>query len=388
MSIPTYPKLYSLAADGKKTYEWSIEIRPLADEGYEIVTSHGLTDGKKVVHSSEIKEGKAKRTILEQATLEANRKWKNKKEKELYVENIENVANEAPVRPMLANKFSFDQYEKTSRGFKIKFPAYVQRKYDGIRCIAYLSKEGNVVLESRKGTVFENFDGLKEELKTVLRGSHGVYLDGELFTKEFDFETISGLVRLTAKKCGDKERELINRMEYHIYDVYNAKEVNMKYEERYRYLNDAILSTEYDTSRCKKVETILVDKLEDVKRLHDQFVGEGFEGIMIRDRDGTYEINKRSKYLQKYKEFTDEEFKIVGYHEGTGDEKGTVIWDCLTTDGKPFAVRPRGTFEARKKLFDEADQYIGKWLTVVFQEFSADGIPRFPVGKAIRENGI
>ena len=29
--------------------------------------------------------------------------------------------------------------------------------------------------------------------------------------------------------------------------------------------------------------------------------------------------------------------------------------------------------------------YIGKMLTVIFQEYSGIGVPRFPVGKCIRE---
>ena len=101
--------------------------------------------------------------------------------------------------------------------------------------------------------------------------------------------------------------------------------------------------------------------------------------------NGIYEVNKRSKYLQKFKEFLEEEFKIVGFHEGSSDEKGSVVWNCVTKDNQEFSVRPKGTFESRKKLFDEGDKYIGKQLTVIFQEYSTEGIPRFPVGKAIRD---
>ena len=87
----------------------------------------------------------------------------------------------------------------------------------------------------------------------------------------------------------------------------------------------------------------------------------------------------------KYKEFMEEEFKIIGFHEGTGDEKGIVIWECETPDKKQFSVRPKGTREIRKELYDNGDKYIGKLLTVIFQEYTNDGIPRFPVGKSIRD---
>ena len=60
---------------------------------------------------------------------------------------------------------------------------------------------------------------------------------------------------------------------------------------------------------------------------------------MIRNKDGEYGINKRSKNLQKFKEFYDQEFQIVGYEEGTGNDAGTVIWVCMTQQGDLFKAR-------------------------------------------------
>ena len=40
--------------------------------------------------------------------------------------------------------------------------------------------------------------------------------------------------------------------------------------------------------------------------------------------------------------------------------------------------------EARE-LYDNGNKYIGSLLTVIFQEYTNDGIPRFPVGKGIRD---
>jgi DNA ligase-1 len=80
----------------------------------------------------------------------------------------------------------------------------------------------------------------------------------------------------------------------------------------------------------------------------------------------------------------EDEFEIVGFHQGDAGEKGCVVWDCINDESKTFAVRPRGTFEQRKEWFLEGDSYIGKKITVIFQEYSQDGIPRFPVGKSIR----
>ena len=387
--IPDFPKLFKINSH-KKVSLWEIKI---VQNGtiYTIITTHGDENGKKIIHEKDIIEGKVKRSVLEQAIQDAKRKWENKKEKELYSESLkessledDNISNKKViVRPMLANTFSFDVYNTKNRSFKISFPAYVQRKYDGIRCISYL-KDDDVIIESRKGIPFQNFILLKEELKNILKKlPPHFYFDGELYTNELDFETISGLIRLHEKKITPDDIELINNIDYHIYDFVDTDKLDLTYGERYMMLNNILKKNKL--KRCKTVETIQIEKLEDIKTYHDLFVGDGYEGIMIRDINGPYEINKRSKYLQKFKEFLEEEFKIIGFHEGTGDEKGIVIWDCETKDGKPFAVRPKGTFESRKKLYDEGNKYLGKLLTVIFQEYSAENIPRFPVGKGIRD---
>ena len=121
-----------------------------------------------------------------------------------------------------------------------------------------------------------------------------------------------------------------------------------------------------------------------MKKYHDQFVDEGYEGIMIRNKDGEYGINKRSKHLQKFKEFFDQEFEIVGYEEGKGNAEGTVIWICITENGDLFSAQPTGTVAERTEYFKNGDDYIGATLTVRYFEMTDDGIPRFPKGVAIR----
>ncbi len=385
--IPVFPKLYQLN-NNQKIYEWSIRIEKSSGDSYDIITSHGEKDGKQVPHIKNIDKGKVKRSVLEQATLEAESKWKNKKEKDLYCESIEETTNNTEenvvVRPMLANTFSFDVYSKGGRGFKISLPAYVQRKYDGIRCIAYL-KNGEVVLESRKGIAFQNFEELRKQLKVMLNQQPSTfYFDGELYTNKYDFEVLCGLVRLTEKKVTKEDKERINQIEFHIYDFVNTAELSMKYKQRYEFL-ESFLTQHMSLELIKNVPTEEVKTLNDIKSKHDFYIQEGYEGIMIRDKDGPYEVQKRSKYLQKYKEFMEEEFKIIGFSEGTSDEKGCVLWNCETKDGSVFTVRPKGTKESRMKMFEEGNKYVNKMLTVIFQEYSADNIPRFPVGKGIRD---
>ena len=117
---------------------------------------------------------------------------------------------------------------------------------------------------------------------------------------------------------------------------------------------------------------------------YDEFIQNNYEGIMIRNKDGLYKIKYRSNDLIKLKPFNDEEYKIVGFKEGTGRDKKCIIWICENSNGKKFSVRPKGTLEDRKILFNNGNKYIGKMLTVRYQEL-LDDIPRFGIGISIRD---
>jgi ATP-dependent DNA ligase len=139
------------------------------------------------------------------------------------------------------------------------------------------------------------------------------------------------------------------------------------------------------TKTLRIVPVHQVENKEDIERLLYQFLENGDEGIMIRNSDSPYEIDKRSYNLQKYKKFMDSEYKIVGAEEGHGNDEGTVVWICVNGEGKEFNVRPKGTRDARREFYNNKESYYGKSLTVKYQELTNDGIPRFPVGITIRD---
>jgi len=62
-----------------------------------------------------------------------------------------------------------------------------------------------------------------------------------------------------------------------------------------------------------------------------------------------------------------------------------VVWICETAKGQRFKCRPKGTQADRRDKYRNRQKYFGKMLTVKYQELTNDGIPRFPVGIAIRD---
>jgi ATP-dependent DNA ligase len=381
-----FPTLYGEASTGK-TKVWSIKVRDAGGLG-EIVVEHGYADGKKQVNTKVIDSGKNigkknETTAVQQAVSEARATWQKKKDAG-YVEaaagagsggrkggggsgsgKVTGVAasrakattDEVPL-PMLALDFN-------KRGGSIKFPCYVQRKYDGTRCVAV----PGAGLFSRNRKKYPHMGHILEEIKSL---PASLVLDGELFSKELTFQDIVGLVKRETLKPGDAEKQL--KIELHVYDIIS----DAPYEDRKGRLE--ALFARFKFKYLKMVTTEVCEKKEDLKALHDKYVGEGFEGIMLRNKAGLYKVGQRSSDLQKYKEFEDSEYEITGYSSGTGVEEGCVIWECKTKAGQKFMCRPRGTREERVELLAKGDSYIGKMLTVKFQELTTDGIPRFPVG--------
>lgn len=400
ISNPSFETLYKKNNKGKVTV-WSVWMEPAANNAYEVVCEYGEQDGKKIQHRKQISEGKAKRTVMEQAFLEARSKWNEKHDREGYrpsvildVSNHVFIAPTAPLRPMLANTYESAKVTASTtkgRAYRMPFPCFLQRKLDGIRCIAKLGAENHVVMESRKGTEFMYFDHIRSTILHLfdhLFLPRDLHLDGELYSDSLPFEIISGVVRQKKenKKTNEQDRVHMRQIKYYVYDVYLPSRPEATFQERLEILQ-TIQTACQANGDVQIVQTEQAREQADIKKKHDEYVAEGFEGIMLRDPIGIYEPNKRSKYLQKYKEFMEEEFRIVGFHDGEGIDQGLVIWECALGSpegGKTFSVKPKGSHEARRLAFETAQDQIGKLLTVIFQEYSSDGVPRFPVGKAIR----
>jgi len=159
-------------------------------------------------------------------------------------------------------------------------------------------------------------------------------------------------------------------LEFYIFDYFDLKRPELTFEQR---------------MDCVSVETILVHDKNEVKKYHDRFTSEGYEGVMIRDRESTYEVGQRSNYLLKYKTFQTEEYEIIGAKTGHGRDANAVVWVCKNAEGHNFNVRPEGTISQREDHYANYKQYLGKMLTVRFQNLTAINVPRFPVGVVIRD---
>ncbi len=333
-------------------------------EGDTFYVESGQVDGKKTTTDGVKCIGKQKRTDAEQASFQLNAKL-NKKKDDGYLNDLEKAKTHVIMLPMLAHSYK-------KRSHNITFPCIVQRKFDGVRCFAM--PDGRLL--SRKGKEFPHLNHLKNNLNRL------VY-DGELYSDNLTFQEIVGMVKRETLKDGDVERMKLIKLR--VYDCYDSERPLADFIVRAGTIKETSVGF---PSGWEVVENFNVHHENKIYELQKQFIEEGYEGAMVRNLNGAYALGKRSANLQKVKTFFDAEYKIVGYEQAVGNDVGTVIWVCRAeTPGaaSTFKVRPTGTREQRRVWFTHGDSYIGKMLTVKYQELTDDGIPRFPVGISVRD---
>jgi ATP-dependent DNA ligase len=166
-------------------------------------------------------------------------------------------------------------------------------------------------------------------------------------------------------------------VEYHIYDIASCSP-NTPFSQRAN-----VLASLSFTAPLIPVKTVKVNNEDELMEWFDTFRNEGYEGCMARNSNGLY-VNKRSYDLQKLKEFETEEFEIIGIEEGRGKLAGHAIFVCRIKD-QEFKAKMKGDTAMLKRYFEDHSLWKGKKLTVKYQGYTAYGIPRFPVGIAIRD---
>ena len=430
----SFPKLYAQDKNGKIKV-WTAAVLRSSGGAVASRITHGYINGKQQVAYRTCEAGKNigrsnETSPLEQSISETRRKWLDKKDKEAYTENKpadcgegygdlsgndfgdgdgdgDNASFTRPFLPMLAQTFDPADLEAGSKKKKvIKFPCFVQPKLDGLRCVSYATRSANdlvVCLQSRTGAFFTGLPHIAAALRPYLSQHPNIVIDGELYTDQMPFEELAGLIKKKKITAADVER--LKKVKYHVYDIYDHQRYDMPFAERIGLLAAAVRRCgcvandthaaaaagrilRSDTEAAAVVVLVRTEKiavLSEFRQLFAEFVESGYEGIMLRNAAGVYRANYRSNDLQKYKEFMEDEYRIIDFTQGEGRDAGAVIWVCETADGKEFTVRPRGTMEQRRAWFNEGASYIGKNVTVIYQELTEEGKPRFPVGKAVRE---
>jgi ATP-dependent DNA ligase len=334
--------------------QWSVRT-----DGDTVIVEHGQVGGslvRQVTPCTPKNVGRANATTAEQQALaEAQAKWTKQVERERYTTDSSGVVEDSYLAPMLAR-----DYTKVGHQLDWSGGVYVSRKVDGSRCLYDVAKD---TLWSRKGTPITAPSHILEQVRSL--GLKYGNLDGELYIHG---QPLNRIMSATKKK-----NELTKQLEFVLFDFAVA---DMPFSTRLAHLEELDLS---DTPNLSVLPTQLSDKA-DIKAHHDQFVQEGYEGLILREANSHYAFGQRAKGLMKYKEFREDDFLIIDVKEGLG---GQGVLECVTSGGVTFGARSRGEDSYRVWQLENKEKVIGLMATVRYFDVTEYGTPQFPVCVAI-----
>ena len=361
-----------------------------------------LTTQPKIV----VDRGKATRNIHEQVELQFNALVKGYKDKG-YIELENEIDNynseelyqllgESPtgtngvVKPMLAKQA--DKVTKTNI-FNKKWIA--SRKIDGLRCIIYLGDDGKLHTSSRGAT---NYDSAMFEILThpalikLFKNNEGLMLDGECYHHGYTLQQINSIAR-TQKVA--KDLEILQFYWYDIVDLNNPFKTRLakmksiaselkEYGSEISWEPDRIFKE--NELRIQFVPQVEVSGWDNMMKLHNEYVSEGWEGLVIRDPERPYKPNGRTNDMIKIKVYKDDCFKVVGKEAGLRGSED-MVFIMQMPDGRTFKAKPFGDREQKQEYWiNFEEKYNGHIGECKFFYYSDDGIPLQPAFKAFRDD--
>ena len=327
-----------------------------------------------------IEKGKAKRSVLQQAKLEYNSLIKKAVDKgykkladltktkfdEISVEELNDIV---PTIKTDANGNIKVQHAKSSNNCAnsvLDKEFFASRKLDGVRVSMKLIN-GAIATSSRGGGNYDVPTTLireNEQLLSFFKKNPDIILDGELYVHGWPLQKISGACR---KKEWIESRHA--PLEFWVFDIIDPK---VNFNERLDILIDMNLELE-GNKKVKILEHVFVEGWTRIKKLHDKYISEGYEGLVLRKPNKKYSPGAKNSDWIKVKEYQDAEFEITGISEGLREEDFCFV--LKTKAGKSFKAKPMGSREVRAEYLENWPLYVGKLGTVQFFELSEDKVP-------------
>lgn len=363
--------------------EWHDDVK-----GYTIQRSYGQVQGKTTLSPLIIIDRtKQKRTWTEQLELQYKSEVKKFKDKgyvevpkhpnEYTEQELSEIFGEVAtnqkgvIKPMLAK-----QESKLTNRRVLDKEWLCSRKIDGVRALFYW--DGKEIHTASRGG--EGYDPAtthireNESLINFFKENPTIILDGELYKHGKTLQQISGAARM------EKNAYDCDWLQYWIYDMYDTANPDMTALKRQYFLNEYCLcaDSENSDSDIQLVEQKIVSKEENIWKLHDQYVSEGFEGCVIRNPDKPYKPNGRTNDMIKFKRYLDDTYRIIGYELGLRGSED-MVFICELKDGKTFKASPIGDRETKQEYVDNFEEKYKNHLgDCTYFTLSDTGIPTQP----------
>lgn len=242
---------------------------------------------------------------------------------------------------------------------KMIYPCYIGPKIDGLR--GYWDKKA---LRSRKGHKLFGLTHIEQELKRI-----GLATDGEVTVENKQFDDASGLIR-NLKPVPDAR-----------YNVFDLPTFTEPFNQRYLALSTLFAGCEY----IRPVSHVIVNNEEELYRMYNHYLQQGFEGAMVKYIDHQYERKRCFSWMKVIPEERIDA-KVTGVIEGTGKFKG-MAGSLVCKYGKIFIqVANRFTDDQRVMFYEDPTTIVGRTVELIMKEHSKFGKLRSGRCVKIRED--
>ena len=232
---------------------------------------------------------------------------------------------------------------------------------------------------ARSGKLIKNFeDTIAPEL---LKMGNGCY-DGELMGQDF----IALMRQAYRKDDVDATGTYLSLFDYVPLEEWKTRKSEMTCAHRFVKLLTLIENNDVDLTRVRPIkrEPVAADYSE-IKRIHDVYVQEGYEGVMVKMCEAPYKFG-RGWEVMKLKAFHDVDLPILQLLEGTGKNSGKLGSVVVSYNGVNVQVGSGFSDDLRDTIWGDKESFIGRVIEIRYQEVTPDGSLRFPTFVCFRND--
>lgn len=368
--------------------------------GYIIQRSYGQVNGKNTLSPEIVVDRtKQKRNWKEQYTLQYNSEVKkyldkgyvkvDKHPNEYSEEELNSIFGEVKTnqygipKPQLAKQADKITNKKT---FDKKY--WGSRKIDGLRCLIYMGEDGKLHTASRGAM---NYDVAMYEILShpklieIFKNNKGLIMDGECYKHGYSLQQLNSVARtqVTAVDYGI--------LQFYWYDIIDlnldtttrinkikelAKPLNLTFDPEREFNSDEL--------RIQLVPHVEISGWDNIMKLHNDYVEEGWEGLVIRLQTSMYGPNNRTNDWIKVKCYKQDTFKVIGIEQGLR-QYDDMVFILETEGGKQFKAKPFGDRNQKIEYTDNFEtNYKNHLGDVKYFYYSDDNTPLQPSFVAFR----
>lgn len=267
---------------------------------------------------------------------------------------------------------------------------WIEKKYDGIRGMAFV-ENGKVKFLTRNDKPVWNTELIEAEILRQVGGMN-VVIDGELYAGSW-----ADSLSITKTQSLHPKREKLQFVVFDMMPLEDFNNNNCTADQNTRRTGmELYLFNPMQSPLSKPLKYLVpspvypVQDMSDVIKLSQQFLNEGYEGAIVKNKYGLYTFDRSDSWIKikPSRLGADIDVPIVGIVEGKGRLAGSVGKIDVLYNGVKSGVGTGMTDKVRKQMWDLhlKNELVGMLASVAVQELTPDGALRFGVFLKLRED--